>query len=165
MRYHVTVDGQEYQIEILDEQHARIGNQVHAIDFVSISNQPVYSLIIDGKSFEAYVYPEESGWQVLLAGRQYPIQVVDEREKRLGTVGEGSPGSRAEFLLKAPMPGLVVAVPVKEGQPVEKGQILLILESMKMQNELRSPRSGSVSRLRVKAGDSVEQKQLLLGVL
>jgi biotin carboxyl carrier protein len=164
MRYHTTVDGQEYEIEILDEQHARIGTQVHAIDFVSISNQPVYSLIVDGKSFEAYVYPEEAGWQVLLAGHQYQIQVIDEREKRLGMASESLPGTRTEYLLKAPMPGLVVTIPVHEGQQVDKGQVLLILESMKMQNELRSPRAGAVTRLRVKAGDSVEQKQLLLGI-
>jgi acetyl-CoA/propionyl-CoA carboxylase biotin carboxyl carrier protein len=63
------------------------------------------------------------------------------------------------------MPGLVVAVPVEEGQTVEKGQILVILESMKMQNELRSPRPGTVSRVRVKTGESVGQKQILLSIV
>jgi biotin carboxyl carrier protein len=69
-----------------------------------------------------------------------------------------------EFHLKAPMPGLVVAVPVEEGQQVKKGQVLVILESMKMQNELKSPRDGTVARIRVRAGESVEQKQALLSV-
>ena len=63
------------------------------------------------------------------------------------------------------MPGLVIAVPVEEGQPVEKGDVLLILESMKMQNELKSPRAGKVSRVRVAPGDRVEQKQTLLSVV
>ncbi len=63
------------------------------------------------------------------------------------------------------MPGLVVAVPVSEGQQIEKGQVLVILKSMKMQNELKSPRSGKVERIKVKAGESVEQRQLLLSVL
>jgi biotin carboxyl carrier protein len=63
------------------------------------------------------------------------------------------------------MPGLVVAIPVAEGQPVQKGQVLLILESMKMQNELKSPRDGTVGRLRVKPGETVEQKQTLLSVM
>jgi biotin carboxyl carrier protein len=62
------------------------------------------------------------------------------------------------------MPGLIVSVPVNEGQAVEKGDVLLILESMKMQNELKSPRAGSVSRVRVKPGDRVEQKETLLSV-
>ena len=62
------------------------------------------------------------------------------------------------------MPGLVVSVQVSEGQAVEKGQILVILESMKMQNELRAPSAGNISRLRIKAGESVEQKQTLLNL-
>jgi biotin carboxyl carrier protein len=63
------------------------------------------------------------------------------------------------------MPGLIVAIPVQENQPVEKGQVLVILESMKMQNELRSPRAGTIQRIKVKAGESVEPKQTLLSIL
>ena len=63
------------------------------------------------------------------------------------------------------MPGLVVAVTVEEGQQVEKGQVLAILESMKMQNELKSPRAGTVQRIKVKAGESVEIKQTMLSVV
>jgi biotin carboxyl carrier protein len=59
----------------------------------------------------------------------------------------------------------VVSIPVDEGQPIKKGQVLLILESMKMQNELKSPKDGTVHRLRVKAGETVEQKQTLLSVM
>jgi propionyl-CoA carboxylase alpha chain len=62
------------------------------------------------------------------------------------------------------MPGLVVAIPVEEGQEVKKGQVLVILESMKMQNELKSPRDGRVHRIKAKAGESVEQKQTLLSL-
>ena len=70
-----------------------------------------------------------------------------------------------EYHLRAPMPGLVVAVPVTEGQSVKKGQVILILESMKMQNELKSPRDGTIGRIRVRTGESVEQKQTLLSVM
>jgi biotin carboxyl carrier protein len=63
------------------------------------------------------------------------------------------------------MPGLVIGIAVNEGQPVKKGDLLIILESMKMQNELKSPRDGVVSRLRVKTGESVEQRQTLLSVV
>jgi biotin carboxyl carrier protein len=63
------------------------------------------------------------------------------------------------------MPGLVVAIPVVEGQEIKKGQVILILESMKMQNEIKAPRDGVIGRIRVKAGESVEQKQTLLSVM
>jgi biotin carboxyl carrier protein len=62
------------------------------------------------------------------------------------------------------MPGLVVQVPVERGQSVAKGDILVVLESMKMQNELRCPRDGVVSRVRIEVGDNVERKQTLVDV-
>ncbi len=62
------------------------------------------------------------------------------------------------------MPGLVVAIFVEEGQEIQKGQVLMILESMKMQNELKAPRGGTVGELRVKPGKSVEQRQALLSI-
>jgi biotin carboxyl carrier protein len=63
------------------------------------------------------------------------------------------------------MPGLVVSILVEEGQEIKKGQVILILESMKMQNELKSPRDGTIGRIRIKAGETVEQKQTLLSVM
>ncbi len=164
MKYVTTVDGREYQIEIVDERHVRVGDRLLAVNFESVSGQPVFSLLLDGKSFESFVYPDDENWQVLLRGRQYQVQVEDEREKRLKAAAGSGVAEGGEFHLKAPMPGLVVAVPVAEGEEVKKGQVLVILESMKMQNELKSPRDGKVDRIRVKPGESVEQKQTLLSV-
>lgn len=164
MKYVTAIDGQNFEIEVVDERHIRIGERVLEADFQSVSGQPVFSLILDGKSYEAFVYQNEENWDVLLRGRQYQVKVEDERERRLKTSAGGGGTSGGEFQLKAPMPGLVVAVTVSEGQEVKKGQVLLILESMKMQNELKSPRDGVVGRVRVNAGESVEQKQTLLSV-
>ncbi len=164
MKYVTSIENQEFNIEIIDEKHIRLNDSVLEVDFMTVNGQPVFSLIIGGKSYEAYVYPEERDWQVLLRGRLYQAIVEDEREKRLKTAGEVRSES-GEFHLKAPMPGLVVSVPVNEGQEVEKGQVLVILESMKMQNELKSPRSGTVHRVRIKPGESVEQRQTLLSVV
>jgi biotin carboxyl carrier protein len=164
MKYVTTVDGKEFEIEIVDERRIRIGDRLLEVDFESVSGQPVFSLILDGKSYESFVYQGDEDWEVLLRGRQYQVNVEDEREKRLRAAAGGGVAEGGEFHLKAPMPGLVVAVPVAEGQEVKKGQVLLILESMKMQNELKAPRDGVVDRIRVKAGESVEQKQTLLSV-
>ncbi len=162
MKYIAEVDGQEFATEILDEHHIRFGKEILEVDLAAVSGQPLYSLIVNGESFEGYVYPEERGWQVLLLGRAYSIIIEDEREKRLRAKDTGSADLGREFIMKAPMPGLAVSVLVNEDQIVEKGQILLILESMKMQNELRAPFAGKIVRLKVKAGDSVQQKQILL---
>ena len=163
MKYITTIDDKVFEIEVVDERHIRIGDRLVEVDFESVSGQPVFSMILDGKSYEAFVYQGEEDWEVLIRGRQYQVNVEDEREKRLKTAG-GSDVSGGEFHLKAPMPGLVVAVLMEEGQEVKKGQVMLILESMKMQNELKAPRDGIMGRIRVKAGESVEQKQTLLSV-
>jgi biotin carboxyl carrier protein len=165
MKYITTIDDHEYTVEILDERHILVDGVKHEINLVSVGGQPIYSLLVGGRSFEVHVYPAENGYQVLVHGNLYQARVEDERERRLrAALVEIVPENR-EFHLKAPMPGLVVAVPVSEGQAIEKGDVLLILESMKMQNELKSPRAGKIFRVRVKAGDSVEHKQTLLSVV
>ncbi len=165
MKYITTIGEHEYLVEIIDDHHVSVDGKVYEADFHSISDQPVYSLLLNGESYEAYVYTAEEELQVLLVGRLFNARVEDEREKRLRLQGAGDVAERAEYLLKAPMPGLIVSVPVEEGQQVDKGDVLVVLESMKMQNELRSPRAGMVARLRVKPGDSVELKQMILGVV
>jgi len=165
MKYVTTIGEREYQIEIIDERHILVDGTAFQVDFDSVSGQPVYSLLVDGRSYESYVYPSDEGWEVLLHGTLYPATVEDEREKRLQASMGGKFVERGEFHLRAPMPGLVIAVLVTDGQAVEKGDVLVVLESMKMQNELRSPRAGTVTRLRVKSGDSVEQRQTLVSVV
>ena len=166
MKYITIVNGHEYTIEILDEAHISVDDVVYELDFERVGNQPVYSLVLGGQSYEAHVYTdEEQQWKVMLRGDMYRAEVEDERERRLRLQFQGGPAEQVEFHLKAPMPGLVIAIPVAEGQMIEKGDVLLILDSMKMQNELKSPRAGKVSRVRVAAGDRVEQKQTLLSVV
>jgi biotin carboxyl carrier protein len=164
MKYIVTVEDREFLVEMLDEKHISVDGKTYEVDFESVSGQPVYSLIVDGRSHESYIQPGDEAWQVLLRGRLYQVIVENEREKRLRAAAGGGVAETGEFHLKAPMPGLVVTVQVEEGQAVKKGQVLIILESMKMQNELKSPRDGIVNRIRVRAGESVEQKQSLLSV-
>lgn len=165
MKYITTIKDSEFIVEVIDEKHIGVNGKVMEVDFETISGQPVYSMLIDGKSYEAYVYQDEDQWEVLLLGRQYPVKVEDEREKRLKAEGGAKIQETGEFHLKAPMPGLVVAVPAQENQKIEKGQVLVILESMKMQNELKSPRPGTVQRIKVKPGESVEQRQVLLSII
>ena len=90
------------------------------------------------------------------------VDVEDERQRRLRETASLELDLEGEYTLSAPMPGMVVAVPVEVGQSVAKGDNLIILESMKMQNELKAPRDGEVSGIRVGPGDSVDQNQPLL---
>lgn len=161
MKYVATIQEKEYLVEIIDEHHVSVDEKMYEVDFTSISDQPVYSALLNGSSYEAYVYPDEVLWVVLLRGTLYSIKVEDEREKRLREATGGNITLTGDTPVKAPMPGLVISVLVEEGQQVAKGDTLLILESMKMQNELRAPREGVISRMKVGAGASVERHELI----
>lgn len=163
MKYIATIDDKQYEIEINDDDRILVGGQPVELDFKSMSEgQPIYSLILDGKSYEAIIELTDEGWQVMLRGQMYLIDIEDERQRRLRMASGGISTQSGELKLKAPMPGLIVDVPVEAGQEVEKGDNLIILESMKMQNEIKSPRQGKVARINCKSGDSVNQNQVLL---
>lgn len=69
MRYITTVEGKQFLVEIIDEKHISVDGMVYEVDFESVSGQPVYSLIVNGQSHEAYAAQDEDNWQVLLRGR------------------------------------------------------------------------------------------------
>lgn len=162
MKYIVTVGNKRHIIEIKDTNEIFVNDRPITIDLESASGSNVHSMLIDGRSYLASVERTTEDWQVLLLGDLYSVNVVDERQERLAAASGGAGGASGEFKLKSPMPGLVVTVPVTEGQAVEEGDILIILESMKMQNELKSPMAGTVTKVRVKDGDSVEGSQLMV---
>jgi len=164
MKYITTIDGKEFLVEIIDDTHISLDGKVVEVDFESVESQPVFSLIVDGKSYEAYVYQGEEDLEILVKGKLYHSRVEDERERRLKAASGSAVIQSGPYHLKAPMPGLIVSIVVEEKQEVKKGDVLLILESMKMQNELKSPRDGVIGRIRVNAGDSVEQRQKLMSV-
>ena len=164
MKYVTAVDHHEYLVDIIDEHRVSVDGVIYQVDFMQVGDQPVYSLVVDGKSFDAHIYPNEDSWQVLFHGQRFTAYVEDEREKRLRAALAGRVAEHEDYLLKAPMPGMVISIPVQEGQVIQKGDVLAVLESMKMQNELRSPRAGTVARLRVSPGDRVEKKETLMSV-
>ncbi len=164
MKYLTTVNDKTYLIEINDDRHVVVDGKVYDVDLEAVGDQPLYSLLLDHHSFEAFVDEGDTGWLVLLRGDLYDVKVEDERAVRLAKTAGAGVVQVGDFHLKAPMPGLIVSVPVAEGQKVSKGGILVILESMKMQNELKSPRAGTVTRIKTKGGDNVEQNQVLLTI-
>jgi len=124
----------------------------------------MYSLLLDHLSFEAVVEERDDLYHVLMAGDLYEVEVTDERSRRLASAFMAFGDSGGEISIRAPMPGLIGRVPVVEGQAVSKGETLVILESMKMENELKSPRDGIVHRVCVAAGENVEQNKVLVTI-
>ncbi len=163
MKYITKVGEHNFEIEIEEQGTILVDGRSLAVDLREIVPERLYSLLLDNVSFESFVEDGQgSHVQVLFEGHLYYVQIKDERTLRLAHgLAEFTPAS-GEIPIKAPMPGLVVSVPMTSGQQVQEGEILVILESMKMDNELRAPRAGAVVRIHVEAGDSVESKQTLV---
>ena len=141
--YRISVDGNEFLVD---------GKKTGRTNF---------SLIVDNRSFEIEVDNTDDEYRVLVDGRNYRIHLVDERRVRVGAA-QSSLQLQGRQMVSVPMPGKIIAVLVAVGDAVEKGQGLVIVEAMKMENEVRSPISGEVKEIKVKPGDTVEGGALLV---
>ncbi|MCC6802669.1 MAG: biotin/lipoyl-binding protein [Anaerolineae bacterium] len=161
MKYITIINDTRFEIDIEKDGTLKVKGEPRSVDFLALG-PALYSVLMNNRSYEVVIEEREGDYEVLMQGRLYAGQVLDERAQLLASQRGGADSSSGEFAIKSPMPGLIAAVPVVEGQEVKKGQTLVILESMKMQNELKSPRDGTVQRLSVQAGQTVEQNKLLI---
>ncbi len=161
MKYFARIDENEYEIEIDDNQILLDGELIF-IDFEQIAQPDLYSLIFSGYSHELLIESERFNYAVTLRGEQFNVQVEDERTRKLNAGRRTTALPDGEFALKAPIPGLVVKILTEEGSEVEEGQSVLILEAMKMENELRAPKAGIVKKIDVMPGQRVEQNAILI---
>jgi biotin carboxyl carrier protein len=131
-----------------------------AVDANPVEIAPgVYSLLLDGQSIEVRVEKFASKLRVTVGGREYEASVRDPRQwKRNGGSAAEAEG-RAQII--APMPGKVIRILVAAGDAVEAGQGIVVVEAMKMQNEIRSPKSGKVEKLAVAEGQTVNAGELV----
>ena len=161
-KYYATIQGIEYVIEITSDSRVTINGKSMSIDYHPLKQGSSCSLLVDGKLYEPTVYDENGGWEIIIKGNRYNVQVEDERERLLRLASGGSSLQQGRFVLTSPMPGLVIDIPVSEGDQVSKGDVLVILESMKMQNELTAPKDGTVIQIQASVNDNVERKENLL---
>ncbi|MGE5138600.1 MAG: biotin/lipoyl-containing protein [Rudaea sp.] len=163
MKYTATIGDKVFEVEVGAGNTVSMDGQVYAVDFHNVNDGSLYSLLMDNRSWEVLV--EHAGsdeFRVTIGDEQHAVTVEDERTRKIGKgLGRLAPPS-GEVTIKAPMPGLVRAVPVETWQEVSAGQGVVILEAMKMENELRTPKAGVVSEIKVKQGDKVEQGQVLV---
>lgn len=169
MRFRVHVDGAEHQIVA----GADGGLAVDADRFEAKLTRPSADRLmvqVGDKSYEVRVIEggAETGTYVLeLAGERIPVTVTDvSKSGGAAAAAEGSPKPLDDVRegIWAPMPGKIVDVLVEAGDTVEAGDAVVILEAMKMENELRAPRKGTVTSVLVKKGDAAERGQLLVAL-
>jgi biotin carboxyl carrier protein len=130
----------------------------------SSGNHVLFSLLVDNHSYEVLVEQQGEEFRVLVAGKLHTVRVEDIEHHRLSELVGPRTEPRVETAITAPMPGLVVSVPVRVGQSIAAGDVLVVLESMKMENEVRAPQDAVIQAVHVAAGDFVTGHQVLLRV-
>ena len=162
MKFEVRIDGRGSIVELArDGDHWQISIDDRIVDADAVEIAPgIFSILLNGKSYEVRVTPSPAGALTLqTAHQEFVAEVIDPRAWRGRRHGTLEAEGRQQIL--APMPGKIIRVLVQAGEKVEVGQGLLVVEAMKMQNEIRSPKSGTVERLLVKEGQPVNAGEIL----
>ena len=162
MKYFVTIGPRELEVE-LGPDGLRLDGVETAADLVEMDGTEVLTLLLGGRYNRILAARRGPGeWSVYTAGSHIRTRVVDERTKAIQEMTGNSQLPSGPKALRAPMPGMVVKVEVQEGDEVFQNQGLVIVEAMKMENELRSEAEGRVGKVLVGPGDTVEKDQILI---
>jgi biotin carboxyl carrier protein len=164
MKYFVTVAGREVEVE-LDGEQVRVDGRVVTATLTRVPGAPEIVLAIDGRSHRVAVAGQEAGvWQLVDRGAVREVGIEDERARHIRSLAGAGKSVASGGVLKAPMPGLVMRIDVTVGDVVVAGAPLVVLEAMKMENELKAAVGGTVIAIRVATGQAVEKGQVLLDI-
>jgi biotin carboxyl carrier protein len=162
MKYIVTVAGREIEVEVDGERVTVAGRTVPAT-LGRVAGTPLRQLSLDGRPETLVMQPSGRGqWALGMGGERWEVEVVDERTRHIRSLTGGADRQRGAGALRAPMPGLVVRVLVEPGQAVSRGGGVVVLEAMKMENELKAAADGTVKAVRIGTGEPVEKGQVLV---
>jgi biotin carboxyl carrier protein len=178
MTYISTIHQRSYTVDINKEHKLTsisLNGMSYALDWRQIATLATdsseggrYSFLIGGKSYEVFARrltqsgeKDSQTYEILLAGQRFEVTVEDEHTRMLAGVTRAG-GSSGAAKIQAPMPGLVVNVLLEVGASVEQGQAVIVLEAMKMENDLASPITGTIKEIKVGKGQTVDQGAVLV---
>ncbi|MGD2121515.1 MAG: hypothetical protein PVJ76_07215 [Gemmatimonadota bacterium] len=162
MKYFVKIGDRELEVELGPDGIMVEGDGLLA-DLVEMDGTDVHSLLLGPESHR--VLASRNGaeeWKIHLRGHHFLAQVVDERTRAIRAMAGVPEGSKGPKALRAPMPGLVVKLEAQVGDHVLPGQGLVIVEAMKMENELKSEGEGRIAKILVEPGQTVDKDQILV---
>lgn len=162
MKYRVDLDGRTVEVDLSGARPRVDGFEVDA-ELVRVPGSDLHHLLMDGRGLTLQLRPGggRGRWMVGLRGRWLDAVVEDERSAAIRAMA-GSSAVASARTITAPMPGLVVRVEVEVGQAVRAGEGVVVVEAMKMENELKAPGDGVVVSIEVSAGEIVEKGAVLL---
>jgi pyruvate carboxylase subunit B len=162
MRYFVTLADRTVEVDLSGDIPLVDGRPVHA-ELAALPGTSVRHLLIDGRSYPLIAASGErkGQWEIAVDGERFRADAVDERTRAIREMTGGG-AEETVSAVTAPMPGLVVRIEVEVGQTVRAGQGVVIVEAMKMENELKAPAAGTVARIEVQPGQTVEKGATLI---
>jgi biotin carboxyl carrier protein len=158
MKLQAAAEGEKHEVEITrdgDRLTARVDDRDYELD-VSEPEPGVLLFKHNGRVYEAFAH----GGTVLIGGRSFDISIIDPKRLRGSAIAAGDEHGHAE--IKTAMPGKVVRILKAVGDALTKGDGVIVVEAMKMQNEMKSPKDGSVKEIRVSEGDTVGAGDILV---
>jgi biotin carboxyl carrier protein len=165
LTYHLQIGDttREAEVQYTDEGlQVKLDDTWYNVQVERIGEGEFFSLIIDGQSWEASAVDTSTGFDLIIGPYVYPVAVGGMKTARKGS--GGGAGADGTWVLTSPMSGVVVDVYVAEGDDVEQGAVLMVLEAMKMNNELQSQKTGTVQTVHVSKGDRVDRGTPLITV-
>lgn len=165
MKYIVKIEGKNFQIDITErdgELEIDLDGKPVSADSIKIKGKNLVSFLFNHRSFDLEFSKNQNEVSVFLNGRRYDCLLEDEKSLRLKQFGGLEIETKKERELRTPMPGLVTAIEVKEGDFVKAGQGVMIVEAMKMENELKAKFDGKVKAIKVKEHQAVDKDEVLI---
>jgi propionyl-CoA carboxylase alpha chain len=166
-KYLVRVGNIVREVEIEEDEEglrAFINDHWHRVNLENIGSAGLFSLLVDDRAYEVFAEKRSDGYDLLIGSRLYPASVEPVREQTSSQGFTASPQqpSQDDWIVVSPMTGVVLEVRVTAGQEVEAGAVLLIVEAMKMNNEIRAQRAGVIESVHVEPGQKITQGTTML---
>ena len=180
MPYIVSTNNQSYHVDIDEDRHSlALDEGQYVIDWQQLASLVAdakgtiaeggqFSLLIGDQSYDVFARritkadeKQSQSYEILFASHRFEVKVEDERTRLLSGRAATS-ATTSEATVNAPMPGLVVGVPLEPGATIAAGQTVVVLEAMKMENDLASPIAGVLKEVRVTKGQTVDQGEVLV---
>ncbi len=165
MKYIVKIEDKNFQIDITErngELEIGLDGKPVSADSMEIKGKNLVSFLFNHRSFDLEFSKNQNEVLVFLNGKRYDCLLEDEKTLRLKQLGGLEIETKKERELRTPMPGLVTAIEVKEGDFVKAGQGVVIVEAMKMENELKAKFDGKVKAIKVKEHQAVDKDEVLI---
>ena len=165
MKFFAKANNKSYELELDNSTEpisVHVNGRLIKADLVLISKEDFYSLLVDNRSYQLFIKKDSQGYDVAIGGQRFFVELQDEKTRQPRNLLKADEKPKGQIEIKAPMPGLIVKIEVEEGQKINKGDGLVIIEAMKMENEVRANVGGIIKQIFKKEEETVEKDMVLM---